>query len=363
MNGNNAADDYESTEPVADDFFGLDPPKRVRGRPEGISDTALAGSRGYLLYVAATSWPEIVLNLRRLRTPADVPAALRAWEQHRTAHPLIDALFRDSARPTSTKQLRVLEQQRTKQLNLLDAADERRRRFRASFEKISLLATQLLSSHELPQNRSPEEQASTDELAENQKALIDMHWVRRASAWGNAEIEHQAEKKKHDDLLEDIKQCQSYLAKRQLVQFCRGKYAKNPFNLANALAGWPYIEYRRSIERCRKWEADNGVAFRIIGLIRRILGACNGGSNLVDYAESWLRTRSVSKSDKNFVALTELGENFHYLKTSIEAVVATKPRTNELPERITAEYYRRYAARSSLDNFLAEETRIVIKYK
>lgn len=326
-------------------------PKKSRGRRLEIDDSELFGSLSRLFDLASSTWPEIVLGLRHVKTKADLPSALQAWMPDRDSHPIVDALLREGDRPADPKKLRGLEHRRSDLTDSFTRTDERLKQCRAAFDKANVVPLEPLS--------------------EDQKSVVEAQRKKRASALARAGIEHMAVEDQLKELIQEIKDSQSYLARDQLVQFCRSKYAKNPVNLASALAGWPYIEYRRSIDRCKKLKADdevpllkdNGVPFHTIALVRRISDGCDNRSKLVEYAKQWLRGRQVSKSDKNFVALAELGENFYYLGCAIETVVPTKPRTSELAERITAEYYRRRKSSGPADKLFAEDERIVIKCK
>ena len=358
-------DFFEPMEEVA----APDHTKRRRGRPEGIDDDSLFASREYLLHVAGTSWPDILLPLQKIKDAADVRSALRSWEPYRDSNPVISSLLRETTRTATPKRLRDLEKQRALQIDVLQASDERRKRARASFEKTSILSTPLLrsdgASESKPVERSASEaRASITRLTTDQEAVIDKQWVRHASEWDTTEGNYNSEKKKLDDLLNEIRDCHAYIVQAETVLFCRsGRYAFTPVNLANALAGLPHIKYRQSIKRCGLWDTDNGPLYRSIGIVERIVLSCENLTKLGSHAKEWLTSIRISKSGKNFFAVSQLGENFYYLNQAIEAVVPTKPRSDEIAVRIIADYYRRCGARGPADLLFEQDERIVIKCK
>jgi hypothetical protein len=326
---------------------------RPRGRPT-VDDTTLFNARSHLLAVAAITWPEIVWGLRRARTQAHLDSALRAWEPYRHAHPIIEALLTKSSRHATVKTLRALEHREKKLSESLYDADERRRRCRDAFEKAKTIPIQQLSAE--------------------QKKIVEAQLAKRALALERAEAGYSAAQTYHADTIREIKESRSYIARNELVKICgTDRYMLTPLNLANGLAGSPYLEYRQSIKRCRMLkvyderlqapmplEADNGLPYYTIQVLDPIIRSCKDLSKLADKMEQRLRNRAP-KSAKYYSAVAYLRENWYYMQQSVVAVFRTGPRTSELPERITAEYFRRIANHTSVDEILAKDERIVIK--
>jgi hypothetical protein len=326
---------------------------RRRGRPT-VDDTTLSNARRHLLAVAANTWPEIVLALRRVRTPAHLDSALLIWETYRGAHPIIDALLTKSTHPATLKTLRALERQEKRLHQLLYEADERRRRCRDSFEKV-----RSIPAHQLPAE---------------QRKIVEVHLAKRALALERAEAGYSAAQKRLADVILGIKESRSYIARQELVRFCGGdRYEMTPVNLANALAGSPYLEYRQSIKRCRALkiydpnlqaivplEVDNGIPYHTSRFIGRAVESCKVLSRLTDQIERRLR-KDISKSAKYYSAAVHMRKYWYYMQEAIVAVCFAKPRTSELADRIAADYFRRIANRSSVDEILAEDERILIK--
>jgi hypothetical protein len=329
-----------------------DHPTRRRGRPT-VDDTTLSNARRHLLAVAGNTWPEIVLGLRRARTPAHLDSALQTWETYRHVHPIIDALLTKSTRPATVKTLRALERQEERLHQLLYEADERRRRCRDSSEKARSIPTHQLS-------------------AEN-KEVVEAHLAKRALALERAEAGYSAAQKRLADVILGIKESRSYIARQELVRFCgTDRYELTPVNLANALAGSPYLEYRQSIKRCRALkvydahlqasapEADNGIPYHTSRFIARAVESCKDLSRLTDQIERRLR-KNISKLAKYYSAAVHMRKHWYYMQGAIVAVCSTKPRTSELADRITGDYFRKVKNRSSVDEILAEDDRIPLK--
>jgi hypothetical protein len=337
--------------------------------------------RSHVLSVAAPTWPEIAWPLRRIKTTADVALALRTWHEYRNQHGIVDALLREEKHPSNSQKLRVLEKRRTELNESIKNAEDVQRRCRASFEKVTILRNAIQAAeYDKKANRSP-----AQDFSEEDQRIVERQLPKRKSALNEAELRLQALRNEDKALSDQIADSLSYIARSELLHFVRkGRYSLNPVNLANALAGWPYLKYRRSIARCRKLEADStrmrsefstttgtsiceavsadqGTAYRLVLIIRRMLDCCKKNDLFLGHAEKWLRTTRTRKSDKNSGVMADLRENWFYLQNSIETIVLTKPPTKELPERIAAEYLRRKRNPSSVETLLAEGERITVK--
>jgi hypothetical protein len=151
---------------------------------------------------------------------------------------------------------------------------------------------------------------------------------------------------------------EAYFARAEFVRFLRShRYRLTPLNVANALAGLPYIGWRQSAKRCRKHEARgaNGGAMQIFNTIRRIVQSCTRKSELIKHAERWLKAHSGTKS----FGVLELRKDFYYLRWSIKTVLETGSRRRELPYAIAREYWKRKSTPSNVDLLFAEEESIV----
>jgi len=329
---------------------------RSRGRPLGMDDGRLLGNRDFLVWLLESTWSEVGLALRRVKTTAAVRIALQPWEQNRDAHSVVDALLRPTEHPTTPKKLRALEQRKAELGHLVQDADARRQECQKSLEKVDNVLTLL------EQDKKDERVSTlTQELTEDQKAIAAKERIKRMTALENAEAEYVKHQAKCMDSIEVLKDAYAYVAQIELVRFCNSSlYSINPLNVANALAGWPYLGHRQSIKRCRRSKPANAgnLPYIIVKILHRIISTRKQNAKLVQHAKQWLRTKRVSKSDALFNAVTGLRQNWYYLEHAISTVVDTRVLTRELPYKITTEYFRRLKARTSVDILFEEDERI-----
>lgn len=337
---NKVADSFN--QPPAADWIEDDPKtKKPRGRHQGIEDPKLLSNRHVLLSLLEGTWGSVGLNLRKVKKSDDVRRALTDWEPHRDANPIVATLLRPSERFMDIKRLRAMQSVRGKLVDSLYAADGRRHRCQEDLQKV-----EHLFAHEL----TPEQRATAEEQR-----------IKRRTALERAEEEYLANQRKLNDLDEEIKDGRAYIARAQVVQFCRsGRYSINPENAANAFAGLPDIGYRQSIKRCRLHKPiyAGGGAYQIVRVLQRIVGS-RQNMTLVKHTERWLRKTRLRKPREIFAAIKELRKKWYYLKPAIEETVRRKFLSRELPYLIATEFYRRMSARTPVDSFFEEECRIV----
>jgi hypothetical protein len=346
LDGNdNVNDDNNMAEeiPGAGTDFGGDGEKgKRRGRPQGISDECLLSTRNFLAWLFGNTWGEVGWNLRRIKTAEDVRSALGGWEQYRDGQPVIYSLLRPSGRSTKAAKLSDMTRRRNQLSEMLAEARQDQRRRQDSLDTASRILTA--------------------NLPPDQQDLVTEQRLVRAMALEDAKAKYLSLQEESNDLVEDIKDCHAYFARAELLDFCKhGRYALNPVNLANALAGLPYIGYRHSINRCRQWNCDEpGGPYQVFKVLCKVIASRRRGIDLIRHAKQWLRVALVRRkghSDSN--AINELCRNWYYLQRSITPVVSAKPHPRALPYRLTSEYFKRLGNRSSVDLLFEEDEQIV----
>jgi hypothetical protein len=155
-----------------------------------------------------------------------------------------------------------------------------------------------------------------------------------------------------------IKDGEAYFARNELLDFCLSKrYRLTPLDVANALAGLPFICWRRSADRCRKWkEEPEGLSFGIFRILLRIVRANVRRSDLMRDADKFLEAKGPTG---NKFALADLRENRYYLRRAITAVLEQGTRRAHLAASISREYWKRKSHPTAVDRAFAEEERIV----
>lgn len=337
LNGN---DNFTEANNVAEEFVAEYPdakPKKRAGRKEGIDDGYLASTRNQLVGLLEGAWGEIGLALERVRTAADVRAAFLALDGCPSPPYIISALLRESEEPANPRKLRSLNIQGAKVNQRLSDAEQTRQ--------------QALSALEVA-NR-----VDTSNLPTAQQDLVLEEQTKRKADLDSIDLEYRAMRQVRAKLDEEIRNAQAYYSRAEFAWFCRqGRYAFTPLNVANAMAGLPYIGYRQSVKRCRQWklESGSGGGYQVFLVLRSIVNSRKGRMKLSEHAEQWLRARHQPEAN----AIRELREKWYYLRRSLVAVAKTKPHPRWVPYLLATEYYRRLKHRTSVDLLFEEGERI-----
>lgn len=313
--------------------------KRPRGYPIQMDDGRLWGVRQHLRWLVESTWDEVGSYLPSVRTMADLRRTLKPWEQRlEQEEHVVKALLRNSERPAASRLL-YRQRKRLGQLHVRYlSANEWIDKCRDSLQRFMVI---------------PVDQLSAGELEVIYDAIYE-----RARILGRAGEECISIRDQEKQLDSVIRDGEAYFARSEFLQFCRNKrYRLNPLNVANALAGLPFIGCRRSASRCRKWKEDSGgLSFEIFRIFQRIVGANVRRSDLVRDAERLLRAQRAS--GKPF-ALADLREHWYYLRRSMTAALEEGTARAHLPAAISREYWKRKSNPSAIDRAFAEEERIV----
>lgn len=313
-------------------------PRRV-GRPERLDDATLRSTRNHLVWLLENTWGQVGWKLQNAKTSVQVREALLDWQQHRDHQYIVEVLLRPSE-SAATAKLNELRYRLLIRLNdYLIAIQKLRQQYDERHQRASRASGQAQSD--------AEEYAIAKERVRSLENIVKAEWVYSLLLDLRTNL-HQSMRDGH-----------AYFARNEMAQFCkRHRYEVNPLNTANALAGLPFIGFRRSADRCRKWKCDNanGFEYQIFKLFRDIVESRPLHSDLIGHAKQWLQTKHTRES----YALSVLRDDWYYLKQAIQTALDARPRPRERPFRITREYFQRAATRSELDKILAEGERIVI---
>lgn len=340
--------DYEVSVPpdnMAEKILGLFTQVKLKpqpGRPIAIDDGRLFGARDHLVWLFEETWADVGERLPWIKKPADVLDAIRVWDNPNSStgnHYIAKTLLRTTSTPATPQWLSETRRQLDKLNEAIPSADETRRKRNESLETAQRALRPGLSDHD--------------------KAKVEDQINRRGQKLAEAESECaslQHQQQQAEALLLDG---QAHFSRTEFVRFCRSnRYRLTPLNIANALAGLPYLGWRQSATRCKKTRAPgaDGQSFQIFKTIERIVRSCTRRSDLVRHAEQWLR----SQKGKNSLGIPELKKKWYYLRWSIKTVLETNPRvrTSELHFAITREYWKRIKSASDLDRLFEEEERI-----
>jgi hypothetical protein len=319
------------------DTVGPAPPERVAGRRRCIEDGALRGSRDRLLSLFNATWADVGLSLQLIKKSTDVREALSVWEADRDNR-IVRLLLSSNVIRVPVKNLRTMSRKLIELSESVRTVTDERFRIQQSVE----LADQAL--------------AMTSDVDRDRIDRIRNDLVKTLSA-ANARLDEKT--REHKETQEALENRCAHFAQSELTDFCLSqRYKGTPLSVANALAGLPYIGWRRSMSRCSKWSVEDfgGGPYKATETISRIVQSCQVRSELIASAEQWLRAKSPTKSR----AITELRESWYYLKEALKSVLQEpKISRRALPFRIVQVYYRMKQHPSPADLLLAEHSRIV----
>jgi hypothetical protein len=319
------------------DFDSGDPPKRKLGRDLGIEDGRLFGVREHLVWLIETTWDQAGCALPTIKTVDEIPSVLDIWKDRSTEH-VTSALLRPSSIPTTSKQLRAQRRDLGKLNEKVQSALEEVDKRVGSIERAMRI--------------------DTTQLSEGEQIVVDDEIRKRVAVAVRAVNKYWALQDQQNTLENLVKDGEAYFARAELVHFCKSKrYRLRPLNIANALAGLPFIGWRQSAKRCKKWESagEKGVSFQVFEIIRRIVASNTRRLELVRDAELWLRNRRSNES----AGLVDLHKNWYYLRRSIQTELGKGTSRRNLPSAISIEYWRRKSSPSAVDLAFAEDETVV----
>ncbi len=154
---------------------------------------------------------------------------------------------------------------------------------------------------------------------------------------------------------------EAYYARAQLLEFIRsGRYAHTPRNLANAIAGLPYMGSRQSYERCSRLECrlTPDLNYRVFEVFTRIWHRRDSRDSKA--VLELFRRGIASLPNREGNVRDHLKVHWRYLKQAVEEFLKTKakPHPRAVPYVITANFVRNLSKpRSALDHLLAEKER------
>jgi len=312
-------------------------PKKRRGRNLGIEDDPLWRGREHLVWLLETTWDEVGCALSSIKTAAEVLAALQIWKGQSSEY-VTGVLLRPSSNPATSKQLN----ERRRGRRVLN------KKAQAAYEFVEKCVESFERAMRIP----------VAQLSHGEQIVVDDEIRKRVAVLARAGKEYLAIHDQQETLENLLKDGEAYFARAEFVRFCRSKrYRLTPLNTANALAGLPFIGWRQSAKRCKKWKSAGakGISFQVFEIIRRIVASNTRRSELVRDAELWLRSRRSTESD----GVSELQQYWYYLRRSIKTVLDEGTSRRQRPSAISKEYWRRKSNPSPVDLAFAEEERIL----
>jgi hypothetical protein len=314
--------------------------KRPRGYPQQLDDGRLWNVRQHFRWLVETTWDEVGSFLSNVRTMSQLRRVLKPWERRvEQEEHAVRALLWAGESPADS---RLLYRQRKKSRQI-------HTRYLEAYEALQKCWESLEKFRVIP----------AAELSSAEQDVICEAIYQRARTLARAGTEYMAlaQQEKDSDAL--IRDGEAYFARKEFLHFCKSKrYTLNPSNIANALAGLPFIGCRQSVRRCKKSPDDSGgLSYGIFQILERIITTNARRPDLVRDAERWLRARH--RNDKAF-AMVDLREHWYYLRRSISTVLEQGTTRAQLAAAISREYWKRKSSPSAIDRAFADEERINI---
>lgn len=321
------------------------PPKDNRGgRPRQIENLQqVLTRRDQLIQILSFSWGEVGWKLLTSRTREDLQAALRPVPGFfQASEPLLRAFSRAAIRPITASEIR-------------DTKKERAR-----------LAIAIYKLHDVRKPFADRLQRSLDVLKqktsnENLETLLDEHSHRMAS-FQDADQDLNRAENELKELATKLEEQEAYYAQTELLKFIHsGKYAHNPRNLAQAMAGLPEVSCWYSFQQCEKtpsplWPMQPDeiptLYYRIFQLIEESYNRRNKEPyrQFIDIVRD--RVRAIPPLND---LRTNLKPDWRYLRRAVVETDLIGVPSGAAPYRILAAFVRmRAEPRSYEENTLAE---------
>src|SRR5258708_3399415 len=298
---------------MAEKILGLvsqEKPKPRPGRPIAIDDGRLLGARDYLVWLFEETWADVGERLRWIKKPGDVLDAIRVWDNPNSStgsHYIAKCLLRPSSVPVTQKWLSARRLELGKLNSAVRDAYDTREKCREALEKA--------------------ERALSDQLSDSDKAAVLDQISRRGTKLSDAKAGYDSLDKQQRDVQELVLDGEASFARDEFARFCgSNRYRLTPMNIANAMAGLPYIGWRQSATRCKKHPSTHGEgqSIQIFRMIERIVRSRVRRADLVGQAEKCLRDKKTKKS----IWASELREKWYYLRWAIKPVLDADTRVS-----------------------------------
>ncbi len=189
----------------------------------------------------------------------------------------------------------------------------------------------------------------------SQESVIELVYQKRQQAAASHAQRWETLQQRYRELLDRLNDQEAYVAQTELLLFIRsGRYSFTPLNLANAMAGLPFMSWRRSSKRCSAIHsrAPYGFPYQLFLIIQRANKRSSRKKLLAAIRESLLKTRKT-----DFVGV-ELRRKWYYVRSAVDEVLRQRHHPGAIPYRILSEYQRRVSSPSQLDLVLEEEEQL-----
>jgi hypothetical protein len=323
---------------LADYFAGGEPRKR-RGPRTLLSDQEILARREEWAKVFEGLWGEIGWELKRCKKETDILRALSPLNQIHFIRDLASVFFYESKEPVSAATVRKV---------------------RAKLVSVQLRCLDVEVSKQQALEELERMNAAITQAPPSMLRLIKLARKRQRKEAARALREWRELSRLQKELLARLKGLEAGFARQEVLRFCKEKrYELSPLNLANAVAGLPYMGWRRSMGRTIKYPSmfGNGLEYQIFKVIRFIAENAKRHSENVFIAE--FRERIPGLPNRYRAARDEIAERWFYLERALRQALRNKPRPRAIPFEITKHYFRQFRSpRSQVEIIVAQNAKL-----
>lgn len=332
-----------------------------RGKPQAITDEDLILRRNSLVMLFEFKWGEVAWKLQHVKKLEDLLSCLGPLCSDgnvATLEPVIQCLLREEAQNVTGSELRGT---REAYLNL-------QRQQSIAQALIQTLEKEVIESMVALRQARSKPELSKSAKSERKERVSLLRQVRQIiqirvrardeqiAVWRSFEKERQV-------MLKELQRQETHYSRTELFRFLRSKkYELNPLNLANAIAGMPFIGWRQSFRRSKPQLIFCGPSFRFLAF--RFLQKCLAQSRPTsrEEAERFLREEIMKLIPKKKTKKTSeirrlaiyLKENWVPLEKALRDSWSSASQPPELPYVISAAFVRnQFLTPSALENILA----------
>lgn len=302
-----------------------------RGRRERLTDAQLRSTRDYLVRLLESTWGDVGWGLHEIMNgqSTDAARALEAWAGAEHPHHVFRVLLRETESPATALDLDRMKRQLETLGHCVRETSEARLQCKHKLQEADDILAKI----------SEKIKARRERVSEEEREQIERVRNRRCRDFVRADAEYETLNRQRLDLEQKLPDGQAYFARAEMVKFCRSRrYTLKPLDTANALAGLPFIGWRHSVNRCSKWQCDEGShRYQIFQSIRRILNSRPSQTDLIRHVQENLRPKHTFES----LAIAELRKNWHFLREALERVLdGSEVSREQRLFKATSEYFR-----------------------
>lgn len=307
-------------------------PRSPRHRPRRIPKQELFSTRDHLFEFLDRTWVMVDENLSRIETlkitADEIPNAFKTWADEPNELYVVKLLLRSISSQAKAEIESWIGSRNTR--NKLVQFHTRQKEIDALDREIKELADRRLKfeEHQREVESMPESELSKEERKNLKRKIGEL--------LKGASISEEANRSTYRAMKKLLEDARADFARSELVRFCESpRYATTPRNVANALAGLPFIGWRQSTNTCIKSRAAvGGPNYRILRTIKGLVELGHEQAHLLENARNLNKKIPPSKVN----AVSELWQNLRCLTLAIQRCAGLS--RDELPYGIAREYLR-----------------------